>query len=165
MGKEVETRLAGPEFFDCERLAARISARQCLLNQGKAGGLKVFGTRFMGKEARCLDCPEGRGMVAYPPGVFQPQPKPPLTPLYKRGEGEKEKGKGKEGVRAGTSEQNAPSPQPSPLAGEGIRTTGETPVPPGMPAPLTPAPAKKLPAWLKNASAAVRRDYLKEKGS
>jgi hypothetical protein len=132
--EDLDRRLAGPEFFDCERLAARISARQCLLNQGKADGLRKFGTRFMGKEARCLDCPEGRGMVAYPAPPPSPEPKSPLTPLYKGGEGEKEKDQEKEGVQAGT------------------------------PAPLTPAPTKRLPAWLKNASAAVRRDYLKERG-
>ena len=96
--------LAGPEFFDCGPLAARISARQCLLNQGKAHGLKVFGTRFMGKERLCLDCPEGNMMQAYPP-----------APL-------------------------------------------------GTPAPPEPVRPKKLPAWLKNASAAVRRDYLKRIG-
>jgi hypothetical protein len=69
-GEGLAEFLAGPEFFDCERLRARISARQCLLNQGKASGFKRLGTQYMGREAVCLDCPEGRMMEAWAPGAF-----------------------------------------------------------------------------------------------
>jgi hypothetical protein len=61
--------LAGPEYFDCRRLAARISARQCLLNQGKADYLRPWGLDYLGLLWVCLNCPLGRQMQVYPPVV------------------------------------------------------------------------------------------------
>ena len=118
MDIDLDQRLAGPEYFDCDRLKARISARQCLLNQGKAKGMKIFGVRYMGKEVTCLDCSRGRRMAAYPPEAII-----------------------------------ACSPPPNP----GIIKTTISKTAPEIPRP------KRLPAWLKNASAAVRRDYLNER--
>lgn len=53
-------------LFDCAPLAARISARQCLINQGHAKGLRQF--LGHGELQCCLDCDLGKQMVAYPPG-------------------------------------------------------------------------------------------------
>lgn len=74
MAKELspDQILNGPEYFACERLEARISARTCLLQQGKADALRTIGARFMGKAVFCLDCPQGKEMVAYPPGFSPP---------------------------------------------------------------------------------------------
>jgi hypothetical protein len=115
---DAAAKLARPEYFECARLEARISARQCLLNQGKADGLRSIGVRFMGRIKVCLDCPEGRRMVAYPDDVACFAPAAPL-----------------------------PASLP-------IQDKSQT-VPAARPA--------KLPAWLKNATPAVRRDYLRSK--
>lgn len=55
-------------FFECERLAARISPRQCLINQAKAATLQE---RFLslGRLRVCLRCEKGRRMqVCLPEG-------------------------------------------------------------------------------------------------
>jgi len=105
MSDQATSILSGPEYFRCERLSARLTARACLLNQGKADGFRKIGYRFMGAQRACLDCPQGREMVAYPPGVA-----------------------------------------------DVLRTCKSPP---------TPRRPKKLPVWLKDATPAVRRDYLK----
>jgi hypothetical protein len=144
--------LAGPEYFDCGPMKARISARACLMNQGKAKGLSAFAKSFFCQEACCLTCDLGKKMRAYPPGVFLlPGPeaapakaKSPLTPLYKGGEEETEN------LAGGT------------LA---LPNKGQDVTIPLTPAPPRPPRRKKLPARLKNSSAAVQRDYWKEKGA
>jgi hypothetical protein len=50
-------------------LSARISARQCLLNQGKADYLRPWGLDYVGHLWVCLNCPLGREMHVYPPVV------------------------------------------------------------------------------------------------
>lgn len=58
-----------PEYFLCKKLTKRLSARQCLLNQGMVKGMRwaYSGTKF--KLDPCLDCVTGRRMRAWPPGA------------------------------------------------------------------------------------------------
>lgn len=146
---EVPQMLAGPEYFDCRPLAARISARQCLLNQGKACGVLVFGMKFLGKERACLDCLDGREMRALPPGRSASAETPPNGDII-----------------VTIDHLTARSPSPPTTRGEGEGSQAGKPVlPPEEPGLKTCAgPKKKLPAWLKDATPAVRRDYLKGQG-
>jgi hypothetical protein len=106
-------------FFDCEAMGARISAKHCLINQGRA--LALRGMNVAGARLHCLDCLQGELMVAYPPGaIFVPTPDPTFI---------------------------SQKPKTSPKTISEPVTQIRTP--------------QKLPAWLKNATAAVRRDYLR----
>lgn len=108
--------LAGLEYFDCGPLQARISARACLLNQGKVKGFDVSGRQFFGRLIHCLACALGKEMRAYPPGVI-------LAPA--------EQGK-------------APSPQSSPQgSGDKSEVQAGTPAPTDA---VRPRRAKKPPA-------------------
>jgi hypothetical protein len=53
-------------FFECERLEARISPRQCLFNQAKAATLQEH-FRSLGLLRPCLKCEIGRRIQAYLP--------------------------------------------------------------------------------------------------
>lgn len=56
-----------PKLFDCERLHARISVKQCLLNWSRAQVLKEHG-HGIGLLYPCLNCKKGRTVKAYFPG-------------------------------------------------------------------------------------------------
>jgi hypothetical protein len=61
MNEAAEHILQGPEYFDCERLRARMSVSCCIARQKKAQYLKPFyvhpGNQPLG---HCNDCPQGR---------------------------------------------------------------------------------------------------------
>jgi hypothetical protein len=57
----------GPKLFECEKLKARISPKQCLINQIRAATLKEYhhGLDFLWS---CIKCSVGRRVRAYFPG-------------------------------------------------------------------------------------------------
>ena len=117
---DAATVLAGPEYFDCERLAARISGRQCLLNQGKASGLRPY-PYLMGDVRVCLDCPQGRDVRAYPSGIGQPRAAPAgeeiLTPTRKAAKAPETAGERPHGLEPGATETKMPAALRRQLAG------------------------------------------------
>lgn len=132
----IKERLA---LFICEKLNARVSARQCILNQGRAQGIKDMGCSCnLGRLAVCLHCREGRQMLGVAPSVLpEPAINPPIDP--------------------------APDLliNPAPAAEAGPDSQKEQQNIPEI--FLTEKPKTKsrtLPARLKNASPAVRRAYL-----
>jgi hypothetical protein len=56
-----------PRLFDCERLKARISPRQCLTNRIRAATLKEF-YHGLGPLWNCINCEVGRRVEAILPG-------------------------------------------------------------------------------------------------
>ncbi len=58
--QEVEAILAGPEYFACESLRARIKRRQCLTNQQTAKRRAQTVSWALGALQWCLDCKQGR---------------------------------------------------------------------------------------------------------
>jgi hypothetical protein len=59
--------MTASRLFECERLQARISPRQCLINRIRAAVLKEF-YHGLGPLWNCLDCELGRKVEAYLPG-------------------------------------------------------------------------------------------------
>ena len=68
MNSRSEAILAGPGRLQCEPLVAKISERQCLVNQTIVGA-KVKRDMYPGRLAVCLDCATGKEVAARHPEV------------------------------------------------------------------------------------------------
>jgi hypothetical protein len=62
-----ERILAGPEYFWCGKLTARIRECQCLTNQKEANRLEKNGAWALGRRLACLNCREGKEIKARSP--------------------------------------------------------------------------------------------------
>jgi len=70
-----EEILAGPGFFDCARLRARLSQRQCLINHQEARNRHKAGGFLVGPLEGCLACAEGEDLAQrHPEGIILPPP-------------------------------------------------------------------------------------------